>query len=229
MPDDGIPEDVSGTKRALIEAAGELFATHGLEGVSIRMIAEKASANVAAINYYFGSKENLYYEALKFVARMSDDRPVQSYLAELGEEEDPAKAQAVLDRLIRDKVRVCLAGGEPDWHMRLIMRALMDPTPQLRQLVEGLFRPDFMAMRGLLVRCRPGMDENETTWVTFAVMGMIFFYVTERIPILMLLNKEGFDASFIQGVSDVIVGMVLQFLRDFSTEHGSCRGTQGDA
>ena len=214
--ENGNTDDLGGTKRALIEAAGELFATHGLEGVSIRMIAEKANANVAAVNYYFGSKENLYYEALKFVTRMSDDRPVQAYLAELEAGDGPAEALAVLEQLIRDKTRVCLAGGEPEWHMRLIMRALMDPTPQLRRLVEDLFRPDFSAMCDLLARCRPGMTEDEATWLTFAVMGMIFFYVIERVPILMLLNRDGFDEAFTGGVSDTIIGMVVRSLREDS-------------
>ena len=59
--------ELAGTKLALINAAGELFADHGLEGTSVRAIAEKAGANVAAINYHFGSKENLYAEGLRYV------------------------------------------------------------------------------------------------------------------------------------------------------------------
>ncbi|HEO71906.1 MAG TPA: TetR family transcriptional regulator, partial [Candidatus Hydrogenedentes bacterium] len=60
-------EELTGTKRALIEAAGELFALNGPEATSVRAIAEKARANIAAINYHFGSKDNLYKEVLRFV------------------------------------------------------------------------------------------------------------------------------------------------------------------
>lgn len=223
-PDEPVPDDLSGTKRALIEAAGELFAAHGLDGVSIRMIAEKANANVAAVNYYFGSKDNLYYETLKFVVRMSDDRPVQGYLAELSDEAGPKQALAVLERLIRDKVRICLAGDEPEWHMRLIMRAMMDSRPQLRRLVEELFRPDFTAMCTLLIQCRPGMQAREATWLTFAVMGMIFFYVIERVPILMLLDQDGFDAAFTRGVANTITRMVMRFLDESIEDRASRKG-----
>ena len=222
MPtEEHMTEDLGGTKRALIEAAGELFAAHGLDGVSIRMIAEKANANVAAVNYYFGSKENLYYETLKFVVRMSDDRPVQVYLDELSGGAGPDEALRVLERLIRDKVKICLAGDEPEWHMRLIMRAMMDSRPQLRRLVDGLFRPDFSAMCELLCRCRPGMRPDEAVWLTFAVMGMIFFYVIERVPILMLLDREGFDAAFTDGVADTIARMVVRALRDQIDDRGT--------
>lgn len=44
----------------IIETALHLFAEKGFEGTSIRDIAEKATVNVAMVNYYFGSKEKLF-------------------------------------------------------------------------------------------------------------------------------------------------------------------------
>lgn len=50
---------VSGTKKALIEAATSLFAEHGFDSVSLRDITGRAGANVASVNYHFDSKEGL--------------------------------------------------------------------------------------------------------------------------------------------------------------------------
>jgi AcrR family transcriptional regulator len=50
-------------KEHLLDAAEELFAEHGYEGTSTRMLAKKAGVNVAMVSYYFGSKEKLF-EAL---------------------------------------------------------------------------------------------------------------------------------------------------------------------
>ena len=47
------------TKQRLIEAAEELFADEGFDRVSVRDITTKAGANVAAVNYHFGSREGL--------------------------------------------------------------------------------------------------------------------------------------------------------------------------
>ncbi len=44
----------------LLNAAKLLFAQKGYHGVSVKEISEKADVNVALINYYFNSKENLY-------------------------------------------------------------------------------------------------------------------------------------------------------------------------
>lgn len=52
----------------IIETALELFAEKGFEGASIRDIAEKASVNVAMVNYYFGSKEKLFEKIIEYKA-----------------------------------------------------------------------------------------------------------------------------------------------------------------
>lgn len=47
------------TRDRLLDAAETLFAQRGLEGASMRSITTLANANLAAVNYHFGSKEGL--------------------------------------------------------------------------------------------------------------------------------------------------------------------------
>jgi AcrR family transcriptional regulator len=47
------------THARIIDAAERLFAEHGVAGTSVRAITEQAQVNVAAVNYHFGTKENL--------------------------------------------------------------------------------------------------------------------------------------------------------------------------
>src|SRR5438552_4171288 len=56
-------------RKRLLVAAEELFAERGLVSVSVRDLAERAKANIAAVNYYFGSKENLYLETMRYSFR----------------------------------------------------------------------------------------------------------------------------------------------------------------
>ena len=44
----------------LLQTAARLFAEHGFEAVSTRMLAKEANVNMAMIAYYFGSKEKLF-------------------------------------------------------------------------------------------------------------------------------------------------------------------------
>ncbi|OVZ94829.1 transcriptional regulator [Yersinia frederiksenii] len=47
-------------RQQLIQAATELFGEQGLKGATTREIAQRADQNIAAITYYFNSKEGLY-------------------------------------------------------------------------------------------------------------------------------------------------------------------------
>src|SRR4051794_17388510 len=57
------------TKQRLLEAAEELFAATGYDGVSVEEITRRANANRAAVSFHFGGKERLYIEAVKFAHR----------------------------------------------------------------------------------------------------------------------------------------------------------------
>ncbi|RZL61590.1 MAG: TetR/AcrR family transcriptional regulator [Pedobacter sp.] len=51
-------------KQAILEAAEKLFCETGYEGTSTRQIAKESGANMAMINYYFGSKEGVFIEIM---------------------------------------------------------------------------------------------------------------------------------------------------------------------
>ncbi|MBT0586445.1 TetR/AcrR family transcriptional regulator [Alteromonas oceanisediminis] len=52
------------TKQRIIIAAESLFANHGFENTSLRMITQQAGVNLASVNYHFGSKKNLIQAVL---------------------------------------------------------------------------------------------------------------------------------------------------------------------
>lgn len=51
------------TRRRLLDAAGSVFAAKGFHDAKVAAICRLAAANIAAVNYHFGSKEALYVEA----------------------------------------------------------------------------------------------------------------------------------------------------------------------
>lgn len=50
---------IAATHDRILDAAERLFAEGGVAGTSVRAITEQAQVNVAAVNYHFGTKENL--------------------------------------------------------------------------------------------------------------------------------------------------------------------------
>jgi len=53
------------TKTALLAAAVEVFADKGFDSATVRDICGRAKANVAAVNYHYGSKDGLYAAVLE--------------------------------------------------------------------------------------------------------------------------------------------------------------------
>src|SRR5213595_1121734 len=52
------------TKDRILDAAESLFMEHGFEATSLRSITAAADVNLAAVNYHFGSKEELFQAVL---------------------------------------------------------------------------------------------------------------------------------------------------------------------
>jgi TetR/AcrR family transcriptional regulator len=69
----GTAESAS-SKVRLLEAAIELFAANGFEGVSTGDVASRAGYSQAIIHYHFGSKDELWREAMTHLLRDLDAR-----------------------------------------------------------------------------------------------------------------------------------------------------------
>ena len=63
------------TKTRILDAAEKAIIEHGAHKATLRMITAEANVNLAAINYHFGSKENLVDEIFaKYIWPMEEDR-----------------------------------------------------------------------------------------------------------------------------------------------------------
>jgi len=72
-----------GPKLKLVEAAEKLFAEKGFEAVSVRDITKEAGANVAAVNYHFGSRDGLVVAVIsRYIMPVNQERLVRLDRAE---------------------------------------------------------------------------------------------------------------------------------------------------
>jgi AcrR family transcriptional regulator len=90
----------SDVRRRLLEAASEEFAEKGYESATVRDIVARAHANLNSINYYFGSKQELYLEVMRYQVALSEAaHPLPEREPAAGD--DPAAAlRAAVRRLV---------------------------------------------------------------------------------------------------------------------------------
>src|SRR5213594_4298055 len=90
------------TRSRILDVAEELFGEQGLDRVSIRDITRKAKVNLAAINYHFGSKEDLVVAVFeRRVVPVNEARLAALDAVEQAAGKKSPKLEAILDAFIR--------------------------------------------------------------------------------------------------------------------------------
>lgn len=120
-------ESGESTREALLDAAERLFAAEGLRA-SLRAITREAGANLAAVHYYFGSKEGLVHHV--FARRLG---PLNAERLRRLEASD-GDLEAVLGALVGPVIE--LQGSDVAAFARLMGRAVTDPDGELRAVLE---------------------------------------------------------------------------------------------
>ena len=198
-----------GTKESLLLAAGELFAEHGFDGTSVRSIVEKAGVNIAAINYHFGTKENLYLSVLHYVTEYNREVGAPTFLPELERVSRPEELSELITRLALLQMRSFFSPKVPLWHGRLIMRSLLEPRVELRSLVERNFRPGLDALRAIFRKANPKLTDEETRLMAYSWNAQVVFYVFARWAILLDMEEGSYAPAFIEAAARQIArGMI---------------------
>jgi len=133
----------------IIQKAIELFSEGGFDNTSIRDISQKACVNVAMINYYFGSKKELFKAIIEFKS---------SYL------------KARLEELLTDttlnemeKINVIIEEystrilSNPHFHRVMHQELLLDTRPEMIDIIRQLFTKNFQVIKMIL---EEGMKKN---------------------------------------------------------------------
>ena len=124
------------TRRRLLEAAGELFACHGTEAVTVRDITARAGTMPNAVSYHFGSKEGLIDAVWEFCLREWTEDRMGRYCEEnehLFETRD-GKRQLVTD-LIDIFYETLCADDQPLWANLFLLRATITAQDMKRTQV----------------------------------------------------------------------------------------------
>ncbi len=194
------------TKQRLLESAGEEFAEKGLELARVRAICDRAGANLAAVNYHFGDKENLYLEALREAHRCGLDREDPSGVEDLPPHE---RLRAFIHHFLG---RVLSMNHPESWQNRLMMREMLAPTQFADILVREVIRPRFDRMKGLLRAICPEADDKRLNALVFSVIGQCLHYKMARAVTERLIGAEAYQSLGLDYLTDHITGFCLAAL-----------------
>jgi AcrR family transcriptional regulator len=210
------------TKDRLVAAATTLFAERGFHGTTVRDIAERAGANVAAGNYHYGSKKALYLEVLR--AQFAE---VRALLDAHGASPPPAAFarldRAALIRILRTRVRVMLEmliGPPPGVHGTLMQREMVDPSEAMPVIVAEFIRPMFEEMYDIVAHLAPGLDRGSVERCVHSVIGQGLFYRFTRPALLEMLAVDEYPRTLAAELTDHITDFSLGGLERLAARRG---------
>jgi AcrR family transcriptional regulator len=192
----------------LLAAAIEVFGEKGPKGATVREIARVAGQNVAAIAYYFGSKEKLYAAVLEGLVReiryqLGD---VLTAVEDLRKRPQPAAAEAgvLLKRFLQTIYLRLISRNEIAAIASLIVREQLRPTAGFEVLYTNAFRSLHEALCFLVgVALGRNPAARETMVRTTLMMGQVYFFAMARAAILRRLkwkDLEGERAEWVAGL-----------------------------
>ncbi len=165
------------TKERILGAAEELFAQHGFAGTSLRQVTSLAAVNIAAVNYHFGSKENLVNE----VFRRRMDVMTGQRLEQLGAalRGHPGQLEPILAAFIDPALALAQDRNGGAAFVRLIARAYAEHNDSLRRFLSDHYGHVLREFGKALAAVLPELDKEILYWRLDFLAGALTYAMSD--------------------------------------------------
>lgn len=168
------------TRKRILEEACRLFAEKGYRGATIAAICRAAGANIASVNYYFGTKAALYEAAWEYADSCSRDA--------YGEFNPGEDARTGVNNHIRRMVLMIFDRGPGGWLPRLARKDI--PTggelvgrmvsrfldPRVRSLEQAVAAWLKLPVQDETVRCLSGYVQSMCVFLNLGLTSRRYFF-----------------------------------------------------
>ena len=171
------------TRTRLLDAAEHLFAENGIARTTLRQITASAGANLAAVNYHFGSKRVLLHEVFaRRIQPVNEDRLARLDRVERDAGDEPPPVEDILRAFLTPAFLMKSSGTRHDF-LRLMGRAHTEPTGELREVVFAQFGEVVLCFSHAIARALPKLPPSIIQWrLQFAIGAMAFTLANRDAP-----------------------------------------------
>lgn len=165
---------MSDTRAQILGAAEVLFAREGYANTSLRQITELAGANLAAVNYHFGSKEKLLIEILdRVIAPITEERI--RLLDEVESTGTPDLSQLLTAFLLPD-LHVIAELKERDPSLpNFVSRMYSEGSDLMAEVMGRQFAEAQTRFYAAFARALPQFSQDEIGWRLQCIVGIVVY------------------------------------------------------
>jgi len=187
----------------LLDAAEKLFCERGFDQTSVRDLTNEAGCNVAAVNYHFGNKENLYKQMFKRHIEWVFDFHKQN-IKKVMSAENPT-----LEKLIESLVRPTLEhSAQKQGQMSMLKLTIRESlNPQFKKEVVALetIKEFLTEIQKALLILFPQFDAEKAMLCVFSLEGTV---------IHPLLFGEFYHDIISSLTSEELINHIVRFASD---------------
>ena len=165
------------TRDRILDAAEALFVEHGFEGTSMRVITRSAQANLAAVNYHFGSKENLVNEV--FRRRMDDMSHERLAALQRAVEAHPGELEPILAAFVEPALAMAQDRHGGGAFIRVIARAYAESNDSLRKFLSDQHGHVLREFAKAISTCVDGLSKEELYWRLDFLSGSLTYAMAD--------------------------------------------------
>ena len=165
------------TKDRILGAAEELFALYGFGGTSLRQVTSRADVNIAAVNYHFGSKENLINEV--FRRRMDDMSRRRLEQLATARAEFPGELEPVLAAFVEPALALAQDRQGGVAFIRVIARAYAEKNDGLRKFLSEQYGHVLREFGRAIAECAPHLAKEQLYWRLDFLAGALTYAMAD--------------------------------------------------
>jgi len=165
------------TKERILGSAEELFAQFGFGGTSLRQVTSHADVNIAAVNYHFGSKENLINEV--FRRRMDEMSRQRLAQLEQARSAQPGELEPVLAAFIEPALALARDRQGGVAFIRIIARAYAEKNDGLRRFLSEQYGHVPREFARAIAECVPHLDKEQLYWRLDFLSGALTYAMSD--------------------------------------------------
>lgn len=198
-------------KLQLLLAAADVYGEQGLDGATTRKIAQVSGQNIAAISYYFGSKEGLYLAVAQLIANNIKEsfsivfNQVDTFLKKSAIEQTPEEALDLLQKTVISYNYFQLEKKNLNFS-RILAREQLNPTEAYTIIHEQALGPIHSRLNSLIATYIGADPNNLTTLIhTHAILGETLSFRIARETLLRQTGWKHINENEFKIINQVLI------------------------
>ncbi len=198
------------TRKQILDAAEKLFLRHGPDDASMREITQAAGVGLAAVNYHFGSKDNLLADvAQRITTQLWADQ--EKALSKLRESDQTPTMEEIINGFIVPYQKT-IGRRDGRGRLRLVAQILGGPPSRAREQLTEALQPLQSLLLELVHQAQPDLTDEEVRFRLESMVAVVLFALQggfdERILGADLRLPES-DSPFVNYLAQILAAPAL--------------------